>query len=95
MNLSDIKGGNIDKIINESAKFKTGSEILNESIKKSMQYGGSTFGKGQHVFKEQRTSSINQTSILVQQTQYRPSQPQSRFLNVSSVNIPTRSSSVA
>mgnify|MGYP007117172311 CR=1 FL=1 len=74
MNLSEIKGGHLDKVMNESAKFKTGSEILNESIKKSMQYGGSTFGKGQHVFnKEQRTSSINQTSIVVQQNPYRPS----------------------
>lgn len=46
INLSNIKAGHIDKIINESAKFKTGSEVLNESIKKSIYQGGSTFGKG-------------------------------------------------
>ena len=32
INLSNIKEGHLDKIINESAKFKGNSEVMNESM---------------------------------------------------------------
>ena len=73
INLSNIKEGHLDKIINESAKFKGNSEVMNESMKKSMHHGGSTFGKSPHIFKEQRGSSIHQNSMVMQQNPYRVS----------------------
>jgi hypothetical protein len=73
INLSNIKEGHLDKMINESAKFYGNSEVLNQSIKKSMHHGGSTFGKSPHIFKDTRMSSHNQTSIVVQQSSIRVS----------------------